>query len=201
MSRSNQQVSVGDLQFALYSRPAHPELFRIEHSQEVQEREYSASVWLIEGGHVVTFCWKKNYIVEILAGARELRPRGGVLQEFALRGEKTCRQCSEEGLKYVMAGNIERMSEKVFASIYQDTLATAQSRGILVLRGTSETATAPFAYAEIEARDSELHITTCHAFPDDLAMAKTQSIFKAPAGSRRLGNAANKSQQKQSPDK
>ena len=184
MSIPEQGVGVRDLQFALYERPAHPELFKIEYRQEVRERMYWASIWLIDGGHVVTFHWKKYFLAELLAGGYGPRPRRGLLRKFPLRGERTCRHCGEEGLKYVMAGQVERMSEKVFGSTYQDVLATAQSRGTLVLRGTADDAKVPFVYAEVEARTSELHVTTCHAFPGELAMAKTQSIFEAPVKPR-----------------
>ena len=199
MSMSEQRVCVGDLQFGLYNRPAHPELFKIDHRQDIEERMYWASVWLIEGGHVVTFCWKKQFMVEVLGGADGLRPRNGVLQKFPLRGERTCRQCCEEGLKYVMAGQVERMSEKVFGSVYEDVLARAQSRGTLVLHGRADMAASRFAYVEIEARERELHVTACHAFPEELAMAKTQSIFKAPAKSRQVGKPAKKSDRGRSP--
>ena len=199
MSMSEQRVCVGDLQFGLYNRPAHPELFKINHRQDIEERMYWASVWLIEGGHVVTFCWKKRFMVEVLGGADGLRPRNGVLQKFPLRGERTCRQYCEEGLRYVMAGQVERMSEKVFDSVYQDVLARAQSRGTLVLHGRADMAASRFAYVEIEARERELHVTACHAFPEELAMAKTQSIFKAPAKSRQVGKPAKKNDRGRSP--
>ena len=199
MSMSEQRVCVGDLQFGLYNRPAHPELFKIDHRQDIEERMYWASVWLIEGGHVVTFCWKKQFMVEVLGPADGLRPRNGVLQKFPLRGERTCRQCCEEGLKYVMAGQVERMSKKVFGSVYEDVLARAQSRGTLVLHSRADMAESRFAYVEIEARERELHVTACHAFPEELAMAKTQSIFKAPAKSRQVGKPAKKSDRGRSP--
>ncbi len=192
MKMPEQRVCVGDLQFALYDRPPHPELFKIDHRQDIEERKYWASVWLIEGGHVVLFCWKKRFMVEHLSGGDGGRPLNGVLQKFPLRGERTCRQCCEEGLKYVMAGHVERMSEKVFSSVYQEVLGRAQSRGTLVLHGRSDRAKSPFAYVEVEARESELHVTSCHAFPGELAMAKTQSIFKAPSRVERSGKTTNK---------
>ena len=199
MSVSEKRVCVGDLQFGLYSRPAHPELFKIDHRQDIEERMYWASIWLIEGGHVVTFCWKKQFMVELLGGGDGLRPRNGVLQKFPLRGERTCRQSCEEGLKYVMAGQVERMSKKVFASVYQDLLGRAQSRGTLVLHGRTDRAESRFAYVEIEARERELHVSTCHAFPEELAMARTQSIFKAPAKPRRVGKTIKKTERGRSP--
>jgi len=201
MSVPEQRVSVADLQFSLYERPAHPELFKIEYRQDVKERMYWASIWLTNGGHVVTFHWKKYFLVELLGAVGGLSPRRGLLQKFPLRGEKTCRQHCKEGLKYIMAGQIERMSQQVFTSIYQDVLATAQSRGTLVLRGAADNLKVPFVYAEIEARNSELHVSTCHAFPDELAMAKTQSIFKAPSQLRLGRNTTSKAQRGQSSNK
>ncbi len=99
----------------------------------------------------------------------------------------------------MMAGQVERMSKKVFASVYQDVLARAQSQGTLVLHGRADMAESRFAYVEIEARQRELHVSTCHAFPEELAMARTQSIFKAPAKPQPVGKKAKKSDQGQSP--
>ena len=198
MKIPEQRVCVGDLQFALYDRPPHPELFKIDHRQEIEERKYWASVWLIEGGHVVLFGWKKLFMVEHLAGGNGERPRSGILQMFPLRGERTCRQCRDDGVKYVMAGQVERMSKKVFSSVYQEVLGRAQSRGTLVLHGRSDRTKSPFAYVEVEARESELHVTSCHAFPGELAMAKTQSIFKAPNRVRSSHKTINKADRGQS---
>lgn len=201
MSTFKVPVSVKDLQFCLYDRPMHPELFEIEHRQDVQERDYWASIWLINGGHVASFCWKKCFLVELLSPAYSLRGRNGILQKLPLRGERTCRQHTEVGLQYIMAGQVERMSKKVFASIYDELLVTAQSRGTLILRGDRNTPTAPFAYAEIEARDAELHVTTCHAFPEELAMARIQSIFKTPGKPDRQRSTADKFQRGSSSNK
>ncbi len=99
----------------------------------------------------------------------------------------------------MMAGQVERMSKKVFASVYQDVLARAQSLGTLVLQGRADMAESRFAYVEIEARERELHVSSCHAVPEELAMAKTQSIFNAPAKSRRVSKTAKKSDQGRSP--
>ncbi len=192
MGISKPAVSVRDLQFCLYDRPIHPELFEIEHRQDVQERGYWSSIWLTNGGHVANFCWKKHFLVELLCPSYSPQGRNGILQKFPLRRERSCRQHTQEGLQYVMSGQVEQMSKKVFASVYDDFLVTAQSRGTLILRGDRNTPTAPFSYAEVDARQTELHVTTCHAFPDELAMAKTQSIFKAPGKVRRKRSAATK---------
>ncbi len=98
-----------------------------------------------------------------------------------------------------MAGQVERMSKRVFGSVYQDVLGRAQSRGTLVLHGRTDMAESRFAYVEIEARERELHVTACHAFPEELAMARTQSIFKAPVKSRRVSKPTKKSDQERSP--
>ena len=95
MSSPEQKVCVADLQFSLYERPTHPELFKIEYRQDVAERMYWASIWLIDGGHVVTFNWKKYFLVELLTAEHNLSPHCGLLQKFPLRGERSCRQCGE----------------------------------------------------------------------------------------------------------
>ena len=36
----------------------------------------------------------------------------------------------------------------------------------------------PFSYIDHEARDSEFHVHAFHAFPEELTLLKTQSIFE-----------------------
>ena len=36
----------------------------------------------------------------------------------------------------------------------------------------------PFTFIDYEAKPTELHVFAFHAFPDDLTIVKTQSIFE-----------------------
>ena len=55
MPNRTKQRRSGGLTLLLYQRTLHPELFKIFASEKVNRRAYEADIWLVEGGHVITF--------------------------------------------------------------------------------------------------------------------------------------------------
>ena len=55
MSNRTKQRRSGGLTLLLYQRTLHPELFKILATEQVTRRAYEADIWLVEGGHVITF--------------------------------------------------------------------------------------------------------------------------------------------------
>src|SRR5689334_24397592 len=75
-NRTKQRRS-GGLTLLLYQRTLHPELFKIYGSEQVSRRAYDADIWLVEGGHVITFTAGKHTLTEvILMGPGEMTDRG-----------------------------------------------------------------------------------------------------------------------------
>ena len=60
MSNRTKQRRSGGLTLLLYQRPLHPELFKIHGTEQVTRRAYEADIWLVEGGHVISFSANKN---------------------------------------------------------------------------------------------------------------------------------------------
>ena len=78
MSNRTKQRRSGGLTLLLYQRTLHPELFRILATEKVARRAYEADIWLVEGGHVITFTAGKNTLRPIEAGNRIGRFGSGV---------------------------------------------------------------------------------------------------------------------------
>ena len=53
----------------LYQRTLHPELFKLHASEQVNRRMYEADVWIVDGGHVITFGAGKNTLTEVIVNA------------------------------------------------------------------------------------------------------------------------------------
>ena len=66
MPQPNQTTSLRGLTLLLYQRALHPELFKILASEQVIRRAYEADIWLVEGGHVITFTAGKNTLTEVI---------------------------------------------------------------------------------------------------------------------------------------
>ena len=89
MSNRTKQRRAGGLTLLLYGRPLHPELFKIHGNEKVVRRAYEADIWLVEGGHVVSFSAGKQTLAEVIVANNEpaLTDRN-LLQTIPCRGEK-----------------------------------------------------------------------------------------------------------------
>jgi len=74
---------------------------------------------------------------------------------------------------------VEKMSPNVYRQSHTDLKRFARNRGLFVKFPTLEVdGLPPFCYIDFEARQSELHIHTFAAYPDQVTMIKTQSLFE-----------------------
>src|SRR5215203_4373593 len=87
-NRTKQRRS-GGLSLLLFQRALHPELFKILGSEQVTRRAYDADIWLVEGGHVVSFTGGKQTLVEVIGSNNEsLSDNRNLIQSIQCRGEK-----------------------------------------------------------------------------------------------------------------
>ena len=106
-------------------------------------------------------------------------PSRGLLLELPFRGERV-HQCERaEGINYMMNFQVESMSPAVYGKTHDDLSKLGEKKGLFVsfdapARGSLE----PFSYIDYDAKPNELHVFAFHAFPQDMAIVKTQSIFE-----------------------
>src|SRR5271154_5052073 len=82
MSNRTKQRRSGGLNLLLYQRTLHPELFRILATEKVARRAYEAEIWLVEGGHVITFTAGKNTLTEVIVTNYPAPTDRGLLQSI-----------------------------------------------------------------------------------------------------------------------
>jgi len=167
------------LRFYLYSRPLHPELFRIDLSHCVRQRRYQADVWIVGLAHVVTVRTKDAVLTEVAAAANDDLPQRGLVTSFKFRGERDEEREFDGGLRYIFSSQVEQMSDNVFRACHEDLLSDAKRRGLYVTYpDRAVDGLEPFSYISLEPRDGELHVHAFHLFPEECTILKTQSIFE-----------------------
>src|ERR1700743_1450429 len=87
MPNRTKQRRSGGLTLLLYQRALHPELFKILATEKVSRRAYDADIWLVEGGHVVTFTAGKTALTEVIATNHDPILERNLLQSIPCRGE------------------------------------------------------------------------------------------------------------------
>jgi len=115
MPNRTKQRRSGGLTLLLYQRTLHPELFKIFASEKVNRRAYEADIWLVEGGHVITFTAGKHTLTEvILMGPGEMTDRG-LIQTVPCRGEKYHEMTAPGGnIRYMISTQEEQLTQTLY---------------------------------------------------------------------------------------
>jgi hypothetical protein len=176
-NRTKQRRSSG-LTLTLYQRLLHPELFNILAQEQVSRRAYDADIWLVEGGHVVTFTVGKHTLAEVIVNSNSPVTDRGLLQTIPCRGERY-HEMSQNGIKYMISTQEEQLSQPLYDATRNEIAAYAAKRELM----TAETpATSDYGAAlsvlDIERRSHELLVQSFHLFDDAQMVIKTQGIFE-----------------------
>lgn len=178
MDNPKTDVLIRDLSFSLYQRPLHPELFNIYAQREIKTENYEASIWATGCAHVVTVHRDGYCLTELISMPDQPLPKTGLVERFQFRGQKKHKCTLSRGLSYMTDFQVEKMSENLYRQSYLDLERFARNRGLFVrFPNMSSGPLEPFSYIDFEARKSELHLHTFHAYPEQLTIIKTQSLI------------------------
>ena len=173
------KAKVEDLQFCLYQRAIHPELFHIHRVKRIEQARYNAEIWVVGLLHVVTMQAGDQILTELIAEDTEALPKAGLATSFRFRGERDHAQSFANDVKYILSTQVERMTAQLFPPTHRDYVHYAQNRGLFVsFEDWAVGGLAPFTFVDYDARDHEFHVHAYHAYPEELTLLKTQSIFE-----------------------
>ena len=178
MESPKSHLAVSELTFSLYQRPLHPELFTIHAKRRLKTDFYETMIWATGGSHVVTVFVSDVCLSELISSPGQLLPKRGLIERFQFRGQRTHKCTLNRGLSYMTDFQVEKMSANLYRQSHNDLERFARNRGIFVsFPELSAAGLEPFSYIDFEARRYELQIHAFHAFPDQLTIIKTQSLF------------------------
>jgi len=175
---STAQQSV-DLSLMVFDRALHPELFRHFADYRVDQARYHGNIWIVGLSHVVTVTSGRHTLTELVATENDLLPSRGIVTRFRLKGERDHERHAPEGWQYLVSSQVETMDEALYKSVHHDLLRHASKRGwFMAYEQWTDGDMVPFTYIDHEARDREFHVHAFHAYPQELTLVKTQSIFE-----------------------
>ncbi len=171
-------VAVEELTFSLFQRPLHPELFQIYAKKQLGGANYEAEIWVTGCTHVVSVYSEGTFLTEVISSPGQILPRQGLIERFQFRGPRSHKCTLNRSVSYMTAFQVEKMSPNLYRQSHTDLERFARSRGVFVKFPKLQIGgLQPFCYIDFEARQSELHVHTFAAYPDQIAMIKTQSLF------------------------
>jgi hypothetical protein len=143
--------------------------------------------------HVVTLQSAGRCVTEATTDDVEVLPQNGLVMSFQFRGERDHLEDFDDGMRYILSSQVERMNQNLFHASHRDLLRYASNRGVLVSFDdwAEEAELAPFTFIDYEARNRELHVQAFHVFPADYTILKTQSIVEVGKPQPNNGRARN----------
>lgn len=170
-----------DLNFYLYRRALHPELFHIYMDKHLEYGDFQADIWVSGLSHLVTVQIDGTIVTELAAVPSELLTDRNLVTQFRFRGERDFQYRFNDRLRYIFSSQMEEMTEHIFRTTYRDLARYATNRGLFVPYPQWTTnGLEPFSYIDYETRRHELHIHAYHTFPGEWRVLRTQSIFETP---------------------
>ena len=174
-----QKQSLATLRFILYERPLHPELFDIYDDHVIVKPSYEAQIWVTGCSHVIGFFRGGQSLVEVTADSDAQLPQRGRVLEIPFRGERDHERKRAGGINYMMSLQVETMSPDVYSKTHHELARLGAQRGLFVpFPVWMARSLTPFTFIDYEAKPNGLHVFAFHAFPEDLTVVKTQSIFE-----------------------
>jgi len=171
-------LTVSELSFSLYQRPLHPELFNIYAKRQLKAEKYETTLWATGCSHVVSVFANDMCLTELIAIPGQMLPKRGLIERFQFCGQKTHKCTLSKGMNYMTSFQVEKMSHNLYRQSHNDLERFARNRGVFVkFPKFAVCGLEPFSYIDFEARRDELHIHTFHAYPDQVTIIKTQSLF------------------------
>ena len=175
-----QKQQVSTLKYFLFDRALHPELFDIHRDHHVVQTGYEARIWVTGCTHVISVHQDRTTLAEVVADTDNLLPRRGRLLEMPFRGERDHEHKRTGGIDYMMNFQVETMSPRVYSRTHHDLARRGADRGLFVPfpMWMTQPPLTPFTFIDYAASPYALHVFAYHAFPEDLTIIKTQSIFE-----------------------
>lgn len=184
MANRTKQRRTGGLTLLLFDRAVHPEFFRILASEQISRRAYEADVWLVDGGHVVSFTAAKNTLTEVILTKNEPLTDRGLIQTVPCRGEKYHEMTVAPNIQYMISTQEEQLTQTLYDATKHEIATYAAKRELMSAETPATTETgATLSVLDIERRSHELLVQSFHLFDETQMVIKTQGIIEVIKGS------------------
>jgi uncharacterized protein DUF2617 len=169
---------VEEMNFQLYGRPLHPELFDVLAFRRIRQAGWSLDLLITTTGHVVSWQHQRIRLTELIAGREEL-PEWGHLLKHRLRGERCDMLGASPGVNYQVSFQVESLPADKFLRVHHEIRADAGRSGLMHAYATSHRwALTPVSAVHVEFWTGCLSLTAFHTFPDEYAVVKSQSLIE-----------------------
>jgi hypothetical protein len=168
---------IAELNFNLYARSVHPELFEICNSRQYQRDLYQLQINIMRDGHFIQFQHGGQLITEIQASATHILPSQANLISQGIEGSSTL-EFQIGSLRYQTHLELEMVDPKLFVMIQQQLDARIECEGLVHRFGSNgRIAIGAISYINVQSFKSNALVRAIHTFPDSNSILKSETRF------------------------
>lgn len=168
---------INELNFHLFARSVHPELFEVCKSRTYVRDAYSLTLNITRDGHALCFEHEGGLLTEISAGALHPLPTQHKLFSHAI--EKPNQNLLRHlNVVYRSRVEMEAVPPKVFVTIRQQLDEQLEVEGLVHrFDSNGRVAFGALSYINVQSFAGHVLVRALHTFPDTCAVMKSESRF------------------------
>lgn len=169
---------ITDLNFHLFARNIHPELFEVCASRIWERDNYRLDLNITTDGHLISFHHDGLILTEVSASAHHPLPRKRILLSHPIEGVCHDEATHENVIGYQSKVQLEAVDPKVFVAIQQQLDGKAECEGLVHrFHSNGRLAFGALSYINVQSFSSHVLVRSFHTFPDTSAVIKSESRF------------------------
>ena len=169
---------ITELNFHLFGRSVHPELFEVCARRVVERENYTLQLNITTDGHAISFLHDSMTLTEVSAGAHHPLPTNQILISHPIEG--TCHDATtlHGRIGYQSQVQNECVPPKMFVAIKQQLDEKVECEGLIHrFQANGRIAFGAISYVNIQAFRRHVKVRTLHTFPDTYAVIKSDTLF------------------------
>lgn len=169
---------ITDLNFHLFARNVHPELFEVCASRVIEREKYRLHLNITTDGHLITFTHNDMILTEVSAAANHPLPSNCVLLSHPVEG--TCKDLTtlNQTIGFCSEVQLESVAPKTFVTIQQQLDERIECEGLVHrFHSNGRLSFGAISYINVQAFREYVKVRTFHTFPDTYAVLKSDTRF------------------------
>lgn len=169
---------ITDLNFHLFARSLHPELFQVCAARTYTRDLYELKLSITTDGHLISFKHGDFILAEVSASACHPLPSQRVLLAHPIEKSNDNITRFEDLIDYRSSVQMENVNPKIFVSIQQQLDEKLECEGLVHrFHSNGRIACGAVSYMNVQSFKSHVLIRSFHTFPDSCAVLKSESRF------------------------
>jgi hypothetical protein len=174
---------ITELNFHLFGRNVHPELFDVCASRTLERENYWLQMNITTDGHCISFLHDGIVLTEVSASAHHPLPKQRVLLSQAIDGASEVETCFLNKVSYRSSVQLECVPPTTFATIKQQLNEKVECEGLIHrFESNGRLAFGAISYVNVQAFRNHIKVRSFHTFPETCAVVKSDSLFSLDLG-------------------